>query len=785
VLLATDTAPALTAACQTQQPVLKAKSPCMDSIGTPVMRNVVLGGIGESSTIKSSDPCGGSVPTASALIVTFLLNNYDNAEFRAQAEAWEAEVFIQTAAKMTLLLQNDLQTPLSVSYMAGRSVQDSLSSEAKDNAWIVAVSYAAMFVYVAAALGTPLDRVKSRYKLAATGILIVLSSLCIAIGLLSAAGLKTTLIVWEVVPFLALAIGVDNMFIITRQYDRVCAQNSSSSSTSNNSTAYSDNDENSSNSNTAALLNANRDLYTRVSSSSDNSTYSNIARYIRKTVVSMCKEPTRDAIVEQYMGITVATVGPSILGAGVCEVLAFAVGMCTDVTLCTTDIVHHVSVHKMLFPSIERAVSNLDISVMLCASNVYDATLTDILISVHAYIFACFAAVDVAALHTGALTDIPALRQFCIVAAVTVLVNMLQQLTWYIAALSLDSRRVQQHRKEFQLCCGNSDSNNTNTDAAYTPINKTAHNIDDISDINDQPALSIQRDNTVSSAHSTTTTATVDNYTDSSKVSLLMERHYIPQLFSSTGKLLTLVIAVALTVFGCIGVSQLQLGLEPQLAAPVNFYLQDYYRDQFSLGEAGPPAYIVLRDVDYYAVFTNSTKLQQIKDLTTGLSQLSDSYVELPIYSWIDAMSSWIAQRDTLTAVTDCPVQIVISSSEDFSVMLQTFLSIPITSQCCQSHGICGAQFETDVHLHNSSSSSSSVNSSTNVVRASRMRFNLKPLRTQADFVNSFYYLQKVTADLAAGIDKAEQHTEQYQQDSSGIDSVAFPYSIYMIYYVS
>jgi Niemann-Pick C1 protein len=332
VLSATDTTPALTAACQTQQPVLKAKSPCMDSMGTPVMRNVVLGGIGQSSTVKSSDPCGGSMPTASALIVTFLLNNYDNAEFRAQAEAWEAEVFIQTAAKVNLLLQNDLQTPLNVSYMAGRSVQDSLSTEAKDNAWIVAVSYAAMFVYVAVALGTPLDRVKSRYKLAATGIVIVLSSLCIAIGLLSAMGLKTTLIVWEVVPFLALAIGVDNMFIITRQFDRVCANNSSNSSnTSNNSTVYSDNDENSSSGNTAALLHTDRDVYTR--SSSNNSTYDSVAKHIRRAVVSMFKEPTRDATIEQYMGVTLATVGPSILGAGVCEVLAFAVGKCTDSTL--------------------------------------------------------------------------------------------------------------------------------------------------------------------------------------------------------------------------------------------------------------------------------------------------------------------------------------------------------------------------------------------------------------------------------------------------------------------
>lgn len=38
-----------------------------------------------------------------------------------------------------------------------------------------------------------------------------------------------------------------------------------------------------------------------------------------------------------------------------------------------------------------------------------------------------------------------------------------------------------------------------------------------------------------------------------------------------------------------------QLGLEPQLAAPTNFYLVDYYNTEFSLGEAGPPAYIVLK----------------------------------------------------------------------------------------------------------------------------------------------------------------------------------------------
>lgn len=39
--------------------------------------------------------------------------------------------------------------------------------------------------------------------------------------LLSLFGLHTTLIIWEVVPFLILAIGVDNMFIISREFDRL------------------------------------------------------------------------------------------------------------------------------------------------------------------------------------------------------------------------------------------------------------------------------------------------------------------------------------------------------------------------------------------------------------------------------------------------------------------------------------------------------------------------------------------------------------------------------------
>lgn len=50
--------------------------------------------------------------------------------------------------------------------------------------------------------------------------------------------------------------------------------------------------------------------------------------------------------------------------------------------------------------------------------------------------------------------------------------------------------------------------------------------------------------------------------------------------------------------------------------------VQDYYEAQFSLGEAGPPGYVVLTDLDYYAAFNDSDVMQSFKNISTGLAQL-------------------------------------------------------------------------------------------------------------------------------------------------------------------
>lgn len=54
----------------------------------------------------------------------------------------------------------------------------------------------------------------------------------------------------------------------------------------------------------------------------------------------------------------------------------------------------------------------------------------------------------------------------------------------------------------------------------------------------------------------------------------LLNRYYLPALFSRGGKTFTLAVAAGLALLGGFGLSGLEMGLEPQLAAPTDFYLQ-------------------------------------------------------------------------------------------------------------------------------------------------------------------------------------------------------------------
>ncbi|XP_071233775.1 NPC intracellular cholesterol transporter 1-like [Salvelinus alpinus] len=184
----------------------KLHDPCLGTYGGPVFPWLVLGGYDATN-----------YNNATALVITFPVNNYHNDSVNlGKALAWEKE-FIG-------FLKNYSNPNLTISFNSERSIEDEINRESESDLSTVVVSYAIMFVYISLALGHIHSfrrvLVDSKISLGIAGIVIVLSSVACSLGIFSYAGIPLTLIVIEVIPFLVLAVGVDNIFIVVQTYQR-------------------------------------------------------------------------------------------------------------------------------------------------------------------------------------------------------------------------------------------------------------------------------------------------------------------------------------------------------------------------------------------------------------------------------------------------------------------------------------------------------------------------------------------------------------------------------------
>ncbi|KFP51725.1 Niemann-Pick C1 protein, partial [Cathartes aura] len=180
--------------------------PCLGTFGGPVFPWLVLGGYDDDN-----------YNNATALVITFPVNNYYNDSRKLmKALAWEKE-FIN-------FLKSYDNPNLTISFSAERSIEDEINRESNSDIGTVLISYMVMFVYISIALGHIQScrrlLVDSKISLGIAGILIVLSSVACSVGIFSYFGIPLTLIVIEVIPFLVLAIGVDNIFIIVQTLQR-------------------------------------------------------------------------------------------------------------------------------------------------------------------------------------------------------------------------------------------------------------------------------------------------------------------------------------------------------------------------------------------------------------------------------------------------------------------------------------------------------------------------------------------------------------------------------------
>jgi Niemann-Pick C1 protein len=193
---------------------------CRPAFGQPLSPNMILGGWQES----------GNVADSTAMIITWVLSNYpEGSEEVLRAMDWETSL----RTELLHLQQEAADRGLRVSFSTEISLEAELNKSTNTDAKIVIISYIFMFFYASLALGSTTLSVKSilrnpaaslvqsKFTLGVVGIVIVLMSISASVGLFSAAGVKVTLIIAEVIPFIVLAVGVDNIFLIVHEFERV------------------------------------------------------------------------------------------------------------------------------------------------------------------------------------------------------------------------------------------------------------------------------------------------------------------------------------------------------------------------------------------------------------------------------------------------------------------------------------------------------------------------------------------------------------------------------------
>uniref|UniRef100_A0A8C9Q430 NPC1 like intracellular cholesterol transporter 1 n=1 Tax=Spermophilus dauricus TaxID=99837 RepID=A0A8C9Q430_SPEDA len=183
---------------------------CIADYGAPVFPFLAVGGYQ-----------GKDFSEAEALVMTFSINNYPAEDPRlAQAKLWE-EAFIEEMRAF----QHRMAGTFQVAFMAERSLEDEINRTTIKDLPVFAISYIVIFAYISLALGSYSNWkrvvVESKATLGLGGVVIVLGAVTAAMGFFAYLGIPSSLVILQVVPFLVLAVGADNIFIFVLEYQRL------------------------------------------------------------------------------------------------------------------------------------------------------------------------------------------------------------------------------------------------------------------------------------------------------------------------------------------------------------------------------------------------------------------------------------------------------------------------------------------------------------------------------------------------------------------------------------
>lgn len=225
---------------------------CLPPFQQPLSPSLILGGVE-----------GNDYLNAKSLVVTYVLDNSLNETLVQRAESWERKLR-QYLAEVSQV--SPVKAGAQVFFSTGVSLEEELNKSTNTDVRIVVLSYLVMFVYVSLTLGGNSSRsdegsvigsilswffniprlfrkknvdssdprstptwyprlprqafIGSKFFLGLFGISLVILSVAASVGLFSFLQVRVTLIIAEVIPFLVLAVGVDNVFILVHELDR-------------------------------------------------------------------------------------------------------------------------------------------------------------------------------------------------------------------------------------------------------------------------------------------------------------------------------------------------------------------------------------------------------------------------------------------------------------------------------------------------------------------------------------------------------------------------------------
>ncbi|XP_026674415.1 NPC intracellular cholesterol transporter 1 homolog 1b-like isoform X2 [Ceratina calcarata] len=158
---------------------------------------------------------------ATGVVLSFLVKNSLDTEELESAYKWEQR-FLDFMEEWTVKKRPEF---MDVAYTTEKSIEDELVRSSKAEAKTILLSYALMILYVAFALskvkcGILVYLANSKIMLSFGGVIIVIASVACSLGVFGYIGVPTTLLTIEVIPFLILAVGVDNIFILIHTHQR-------------------------------------------------------------------------------------------------------------------------------------------------------------------------------------------------------------------------------------------------------------------------------------------------------------------------------------------------------------------------------------------------------------------------------------------------------------------------------------------------------------------------------------------------------------------------------------